>query len=87
LPTQDRYQVEYRGQRWTGYNSLVACLRRALDEGIPFTTPRFWTSPDCPEHVFAHVFRSATAEQIPLLQERVALLKEASTVLREVQSK
>lgn len=28
-----RFCIEYRGRRWTGYWSLVAALRRALDEG------------------------------------------------------
>lgn len=28
-----RFAVEYRGKRWTGYWSLVACLQRAIDEG------------------------------------------------------
>jgi hypothetical protein len=30
---QERFAIEYRGKRWTGYWSLVAALRRALDEG------------------------------------------------------
>jgi Potential Queuosine, Q, salvage protein family len=30
---EDRFAVEYRDQRWTGYWALVACLRRAVDEG------------------------------------------------------
>lgn len=29
----ERFAVEYRGKRWTGYWSLVAALQRALDEG------------------------------------------------------
>lgn len=29
---EDRFAVEYRGQKWTGYWSLVACLQRALEE-------------------------------------------------------
>ena len=29
-----RFAVEYQGKRWTGYWSLVAVLRRALDEGM-----------------------------------------------------
>jgi hypothetical protein len=33
LPEDRRFAVEYNGQKWTGYNSLVAVLRRALDEG------------------------------------------------------
>lgn len=34
---EGRFAVEYNGRRWTGYWSLVAALRRAVDEGwIPF---------------------------------------------------
>jgi hypothetical protein len=29
----ERFAVEYKGKRWTGYWSLVAALQRALDEG------------------------------------------------------
>lgn len=32
-PEEQRFAVEYRGKRWTGYWSLVASLRRALEEG------------------------------------------------------
>ena len=31
---EERFAIEYKGQRWTGYWSLVAGLQRALDEGI-----------------------------------------------------
>lgn len=30
---KDRYTVEYKGERYTGYWSLVAAIRRALEEG------------------------------------------------------
>ena len=30
---EERFAVEYKGQKWTGYWSLVAALQRALDEG------------------------------------------------------
>jgi len=33
LPDDRRFSVTYRGKRWTGYWSLVACLQRALEEG------------------------------------------------------
>jgi hypothetical protein len=36
-----RYAVEYRGKRWTGYWSLVACLQRALEEGKSCLYPSF----------------------------------------------
>ncbi|EEU45908.1 uncharacterized protein NECHADRAFT_38646 [Fusarium vanettenii 77-13-4] len=32
LPEDERFAIEYRGKRWTGYWSLVAALQRALDE-------------------------------------------------------
>ena len=84
LSAHQRYQVEYRGRRWTGYNSLVASLRRALDEGVPITTPRFWRSEQCTDEVIARLFRSATAEEIPLLRERIGVLRKAGAVLHEV---
>lgn len=39
---EQRFAVNYKGKNWTGYWSLVASLQRALDEGIPITTPEFW---------------------------------------------
>jgi hypothetical protein len=82
--SEERYQVEYREKRWTGYNSLVACLRRALDEGIPITTPRFWRMTGDLSATMEHVFRSATSERVPLFEQRVAVLREAADVLFEV---
>lgn len=82
---EERYQVEYRGKRWTGYNSLVACLRRALDEKIPITTPRFWRSAGFAKKM-EHVFRSATSEAPLLLDERTTVLQEAAQVLHDVRT-
>lgn len=33
LIEDERFQVDYKDRRWTGYWSLVAALQRALDEG------------------------------------------------------
>jgi hypothetical protein len=33
LPDDERFAIEFRGKRWTGYWSLVAALQRALEEG------------------------------------------------------
>ncbi|EXJ84517.1 hypothetical protein A1O3_05186 [Capronia epimyces CBS 606.96] len=82
LPLEERFAVEYRGRRWTGYWSLVAALQRALDEGYAITTPSFWQDLDlCPDGVLEHIFRSATAEPIPLLAQRIAILREAGDIL------
>ncbi|KAK3387803.1 hypothetical protein B0H63DRAFT_165305 [Podospora didyma] len=83
-PTATRFAVYYRDQRWTGYWSLVAALQRALDEGIPITDSHFWQDEEeCTLDVLRHVFRSCTDEEMPLLEQRLACLREAGTVLYE----
>lgn len=52
---------------------------------IPITDSHFWQSDDeCTLETLRHVFRSTTDEEIPLLEERLACLKEAGKVLYEV---
>ncbi|KAI5295746.1 hypothetical protein KEM52_000366 [Ascosphaera acerosa] len=81
---EKQFAIEYKGEKWNGYSSLLAALQRALDEDIPITTPSFWIDEEkCSEEVLRHVFRSATAEQIPLFDERVACLREAGKILCE----
>ncbi|CAI4217207.1 unnamed protein product [Parascedosporium putredinis] len=85
LPEEERFAVEYQGQVWTGYWSLVASLQRALEEGIPITSSDFWQNEDeCTLEVLKNVFRSTTTEEeIPMLEERLACLREAGQVLYE----
>lgn len=79
---QHRFAVEYQGQRWTGYWSLVAAIHRALEEDIPITTPSFWTNDTvCTDNLLRYVFRSATEECIPLLDERITCIREAGRIL------
>lgn len=33
LSSEERFSIDYRGQKWTGYWSLVAAMQRAIDEG------------------------------------------------------
>lgn len=84
LSESERFQVEYKEKRWTGYRSLLACLRRALDENIPITTPRYWNDSACTDDLLKRIFRSATNEEMPLLAQRIAILREAGQVLNEV---
>lgn len=81
-PPEKRFAVEYRGERWVGYWSLVASLQRALDEGIPIVSSDFWQDElECTEDLLRHVFRSATDEEMPMIPERLACLREAGKVL------
>ncbi|KAL3960269.1 hypothetical protein VFPFJ_06825 [Purpureocillium lilacinum] len=84
LPDDERFAIEYRGKRWTGYWSLVAALQRALDDDIPITDPHFWQSEDeCNLESLRHIFRSCTEEGMPLLEERLECLRESGRVLYE----
>lgn len=83
-PEDERFAVEYRDKRWTGYWSLVASLQRALDEGIPILDPHYWQDEEeCTLDSLRHVFRSCTDEEIPLLEARLTCLREAGQVLYE----
>ncbi|GLB38637.1 putative potential Queuosine, Q, salvage protein family protein [Lyophyllum shimeji] len=88
----DRYGVEWRDRWgsdarkvWTGYWSLVASLNRALaDDDVPITDPNFYSSETaCPDSLIEHVFRPAeqSAETIPLLRQRIAVMREVGSVL------
>jgi hypothetical protein len=82
---QDRFAVSYKGNRYTGYWSLVAALQRALDEDIPITSPSFWINEEeCTDEVLRNVFRSETDEGIPMFEERVRCLREAGHIIDEV---
>jgi len=55
------------------------------NKGIPITDPHFWQDEEeCTLDVLKQVFRSCTDEEMPLLEERLACLREAGRVLYEV---
>ncbi|KAG6809996.1 hypothetical protein H0H92_013778 [Tricholoma furcatifolium] len=90
--SSDRYGVEWRTGRdshetkvWKGYWSLVASLNRALvDDNLPITDPSFYSSEAlCPDSLIERVFRPASqsTESIPLLKERIAIMREVGSIL------
>ncbi|KAL1667463.1 hypothetical protein GGF50DRAFT_48437 [Schizophyllum commune] len=91
--TEARYGVKWqesctdtRPKVFTGYWSLVAALNRALSEGIPIIDPKFYADKEaCPDELIAHVFRRApqSEEDIPLLQERINIMRENGRILCE----
>lgn len=59
----------------------------ALEEGLPFCDPAFYASETlCPDALIEHIFRPAAGciENIPLLKERIAVLRENGAVLINV---
>ncbi|KAL0069094.1 hypothetical protein AAF712_003780 [Marasmius tenuissimus] len=87
----DRYGVEWQvswdneeKKVWTGYWSLVAALNKALQNGIPITDPAFYSSETlCPDSLIESIFAPAPqcAESIPLLTERIAVMREVGFIL------
>lgn len=87
----ERYGVEWKTSWeseettvWTGYWSLVASLNRALEDDIPITDPNFYSSETlCPDSLIEHIFRPASqsTEKIPLLQERISVMREVGFIL------
>lgn len=60
-------------------------LMRISRKGIPITDSHFWQDEEeCTLEVLQQVFRSSTSEEMPLLPERLACLREAGKVLYEV---
>lgn len=67
---------------WTGYYSLLAALHRAIAEGIDITNPAFYST--CDEAVVRHVFRSDQEEEMPLLDERIRVMRQVGSILCKV---
>ncbi|RKP14456.1 hypothetical protein BJ684DRAFT_19145 [Piptocephalis cylindrospora] len=74
-----RYGVRWEGVLWTGYWSLCACINRALASGTPITDPAWFARAS--DNELALVFRSDTADAIPLLEERIKVLRECGQIL------
>lgn len=73
----ERFEVDYRGIRYADSEAMVACLHRALGEGVPIL-----------DGAWAAQVRRAELErifaaniEIPMLDERVAVLNEVGQVL------
>ena len=70
------FTVNYKGKAYTGYWSLCAAICRAVDDGIPILEPSYWDKAD-----WAYIFRSSSETQIPLLDRRREVTKEAGNWL------
>ncbi|CAD6587077.1 MAG: hypothetical protein CYPHOPRED_003776, partial [Cyphobasidiales sp. Tagirdzhanova-0007] len=64
-----------------GYWSLPAAINRALEVGIPATSPTFWI--EATDEQWKSIFRACkdSKESIPLLHERIRLLRQTGQIL------
>ncbi|KCV68329.1 hypothetical protein H696_05246 [Fonticula alba] len=76
------FGVTWAGRRQEGYAGLCAAVLRAAAAGVPVARPAFWLAAD--DRLLEAVFLGeAGAPGIPLLAERVALLRAAGRGLAE----
>ncbi|KAA0713680.1 Queuosine salvage protein [Triplophysa tibetana] len=78
---EEQCEVKCRGNNYRGYMSLCAAVTRAMDEGVPITSPSYFSQ--ITEAKLAHVLRSDTTTPMPMLKERHQVLTEAGRVLLE----
>ncbi len=75
--THVKFQTDYRGEHLSDSEAMFACLKRAMDNGIPILDGKFLakiTRSDM-EKIFAGNM------EIPMLEEKIAMFREAGEVL------
>ena len=75
--TQVKFEVDYAGKRWSDSEAMFACMKRALEEGIPFLDGKYLST--LIRGDLAHIFRGNI--EMPLLDERVEILRSVGQVL------
>jgi len=77
---KDKWRIEYpQGKILDGWEALVACFNRALEEDIPLLEANFLEEMTLDK--VKHIFRSSNNVEIPLLEKRLEFLQEAGRVL------
>lgn len=78
--TNGKYEVEFGGVSYTGYWALLAAMKRAIEvDDVDITNAKAYSRIDFP--TLKRVFRSQTKTEIPMLEERMAILHENGKIL------
>lgn len=77
--THEKFQVDYAGRHWSDSDALFACMKRALDSGIPVLDGRFLAGVTRPtlEKIFAGNI------ELPMLDQKMEVLHQVGGVLAE----
>jgi hypothetical protein len=75
--THVKFQVDYAGQHWSDSEAEFACIKRAMDQGIPILDGHYLAQLTRPqmEKIFAGNI------EIPMLDEKMELWRQAGAVL------
>jgi hypothetical protein len=75
--THEKFQVEYGGRNWSDSDALFACMKRAVDKGVPMLDGKF----------LANVTRKEMETlfggniELPMLEEKMKILNHVGKVL------
>lgn len=75
--TRVKFEAKYAGRWWSDSEGLFACMKRAIEQGIPFLRGEYLRS--VTRRDLEHVFRGNI--EMPLLDERVEILRSAGATL------
>jgi len=74
-----KFQTEYQGQTWSDSEAMVACFKRAMDQGIKVLDGRHLARLTRDE--LARIFTGNI--EMPMLDEKLACLRDAGKVLEQ----
>jgi hypothetical protein len=77
--THEKFQVDYAGRHWSDSDALFACMKRALDNGIPILDGKFLAQVSRQE--LQRIF--AGNIELPMLDEKMEVLHQVGAVLAE----
>ncbi len=77
--THEKFQVDYAGQHWSDSDAEFACLKRAMDAGIPILEGTFLSKISSAE--LDKIFEGNI--RMPMLDEKLNVLRQVGTVLAE----
>jgi hypothetical protein len=77
--THIKFQVDFAGQHWSDSEAEFACLKRAMNAGIPILDGRFLSG--ITREQLNHIF--AGNIEMPMLDEKLSVLHEVGAALAE----
>ncbi|MFZ0037617.1 MAG: queuosine salvage family protein, partial [Candidatus Acidiferrales bacterium] len=74
-----KFQTDFQGRHWSDSEAEFACLKRAMDEGIPFLDGKFLAG--ITRAQLNHIFSGNI--EMPMLDEKLAVLHQVGGVLAQ----
>jgi hypothetical protein len=75
--SHEKFQVDYAGRHWSDSDALFACMKRAMDNGMPVLDGKFLAQVTRPE--MERIF--AGNIELPMLDEKMAVWRQVGGVL------